>query len=158
MKTRKLCGFVEESTLRSAGVKSTEELNEMFVVNSPARRDPKKLRQQAANNMTLSGLDKSNDWCRTPMTSAVTGWRRGGFEPWWRLIPLKRRWSWRQLERGLDSHSQWGESELPIEERSVSKFVRWPVGEDLTEYHDCRIRGTGVGLSHKLDELKEQGH
>ena len=34
--------------------------------------------------MTLSGLDNSNDWYRTPMRSSVTSLRWGRFAPWWR--------------------------------------------------------------------------
>ena len=52
-----------------------------LTVNSPARRNRKKLRQQAAHSMMCSEFWASKECCIIRMKSAVTGWRCGRDEP-----------------------------------------------------------------------------
>ena len=101
MCTRRLEGLTSASTCKSWTVKWMDGSKAQSTVNSPAQRNPKKPRQQAAHSMMCSELWASKERWIIRMRSAVTGWRCERDEPWWCLMPWRRRWSWRQFNKGL---------------------------------------------------------
>ena len=100
MLTQRLEGLTSASTCKSWMVKWMDGSKVELTVNSPALRNSKKPRQQAAHSMTCSELWASKErWIICRML-AVTGWRCGRVGPWWGLMPRRRHWSWRQFTKG----------------------------------------------------------
>ena len=115
MHTQRLEGLTSTSTCESWTVKWMDGSKAELTINSPALRNPKKPRQQAAHSMTCSELWVSKERWINRMRWAVTGWRCGRVEPWWRLMPRRRRWSWRQFTKG--SGKPWSMCKDRIAER-----------------------------------------
>ena len=102
MHTRRLEGLTSAPIWKSWKVKWMDGSEVELTVNSPALRNPKKPRQQAAHRMTCFELWVSKERWINRVRSAVTGWRCGRVEPWWRLMLRRRRWSWRQFTNGSE--------------------------------------------------------
>ena len=115
MHTRRLEGLTSASICKSWTVKWMDGSKVELTVNSSALKNPKKPRQQAAHSMTCSELWVSKERWINRMRWAVTGWRCGKVEPWWRLMPLRRCWSWRQFSK--ESGKPWSMCKDRIAER-----------------------------------------
>lgn len=116
MNIQKLWGFRGESTWMSANIKWKVGLNELFTVNSPALRNPKKPRQLVVQSTTLSGfqwpMTKNYKICGHRLTWREIGTKKqkrisvpslAGRRSWpewkgWSWQQNSKNWPWAELE------------------------------------------------------------
>ena len=115
MQMERLEGLTSASTCKSWTVKWIDGSKVELTVNSPALRNPKKPRQQAAHSMSCSEFWVPHAYYPAFLGSAVNGWHCGRVEPWWLLMPRRKRWSWRQFTKG--SGKPWSMCKDHIAER-----------------------------------------
>ena len=169
MHTCWLEGFTSASTCKSWTVKWMDGSKAQLTVNSPAQRNPKKPRQQATHSMMCSELWASKERWIIRMRSVVTGWRCGRDEPWWRLMPRRRRWSWRQFTKG-SGKPVWPRDKPLLKSdvndplggnKNASRFVHWLAVTNHWKWHShlrYRNRWTDVVQNDTPIVLKGPDH